>query len=1004
MFAAVAAMAFLMCAFSAFIVLDDVQETDAVAFSADFDVDLGTVTVEIGEEHTVDLDSKFTEVYENPRTNWGTAGNRSDLRDSDLSGVPNWITLEGNPGAFKDSDLSGLNTDLIIKPTSSANSGTFLFSVEYTLYYGLNMVHATFNCTIHVEVPTSGESGDTATIRFVKETGSQEMVDRNVSMGSTVQLPTRLFTKEGYYLQYWVDTEGSTIAPGSNLQINSDLELTGQWAKGSGECKGELVFTPGYPVSIRAADYIDGTGSISVSENCPWLSVSNNTITGTASEPGIWVIQLTQSVLGIGETKTWFTVVVTSTMDTVYQISFDMNGGSGSVDTVEVPHGTGIVLPGADVTSWPGGTKYFVGWEIIDAYNNRGTFPPESLYVFDAECTVKAVWYDTPNVLVYSMDGGSLENVYADVTYSGQSTTLRDDAVKDGYVFLGWKVSQDQSLVYAPNTTTTFSGPVYLEAYFVKEGTQVATVNYSAGKGSIMPTSQSVEAGKYVVLPTDLMVQAPPGYVFVGWSTQAPADSSVIADDREVITTEHYYVSGDVTLYAVYEEQGGGGTDPPMEDAEFSVTFRTMGGDGSYPQQIVKNGNRAEKPEDPSKDGNIFLGWALQGTTDVWDFDTPITGNTILYAMWDECFTITYSQTEVDGRNLPTITVNVLGEYASYESVVVYWGEVGSKVETVVNGTASHTYNYTSYGYIVVTLTQSGVEHVVRMPFSVEADHYNPTSTKTVVFNSMGGSTVPSQTVEINGYAVEPVAPTKNGFVFDYWADLTGKEFDFSTPIRTDIILYAMWTDKPQDVEEDELVAFFTLTTTNYGWLADGSASQNAVTWTWMLNGVEHGEGQTLRIESSDLEAGSYSIQLVVTDADGNKDTSDAQKFTVGSDPEVEPVIPKASFTMEEEDGVIVFDASASEKANRYQWVVDGSIVSNQGPYFEFSTEGLQPGTHSVTLTVFSVTQNSHSMNDSFTIEAQQGGDDGDGPDWVLIAAIVIVVIVIIIIVARFVI
>ena len=1001
MFAAVAAVAFVMCAFSAFVVIDDSQDVDAVAWPASFDVDLGTVTAAIGETVTVDLDEKFTEVYENPRTNWGTSGSAT-YREMTYNDMPAWTKFTTEPDSFKDSDLSGLNAKLEIKADSTAQTGTYTFAPEYTLRYGNNMVHATFECTIHIVVDSGTEDGDRAVISFNSDSSGTDHKDVELRVGNQIQLPTQLFTKDGYYLAAWADAvTGSTLAPGQTITVNSDMELTAQWAQGNGTYKGEIIVNPGESVRIRAADYIDGTGSITVSESCDWLS-GGTVLTGKAYEPGVWMIQFTQSLMGYSPTYSWISVVVPSTMDNVYQISFDMNGGTGSVGSRTVMHGTGIVLPGADVTSWPGGAKHFVGWEITDASGNKGTFPAESLYVFDSQCTVKAVWESNPNVIVYVMDGGALEGVYADITYTDEAVTLRDDAVKDGYEFIGWMDYYDRELVYMPGFTTTFDGPVYLLAYFVPEGSEIPTVTFDAGQGSILPASQRVESGKYVVLPDNYMVQAPSGYVFKGWSTQAPSGSD-IADDRDIITTEHYLVTSSVTLYAVYAEQGSGGPgEPPIEDAEFSVTFRTMGGDGSYPQQIVKNGDKAIEPDDPTKDGCFFLGWAKQGTTDVWDFDTPITGNTILYAMWDDCFSIQYSMTDVEGGQLPTITITVQDPYASYGSVQVYWGEVGSKVENVVNGTASHTYTYTSYGYIVLTLTQSGEQSVVRMPFSVQADHYNPSSTRTVTFNSMGGSTVQSQTVEVNGYVQKPADPTKNGFNFLYWADLYGNEFDFSTQITVDITLYAMWTDAPVDVEEDELVAFFTMTTTNYGWLLDGSGSQNAVKWIWMMDDVKIGEGQSYRIEVDDFEPGTHVVQLIVEDADGNQATSDPQKLNIGDSPDVDPVEPVASFTFKQGDGTIVFDASKSENVYRYQWVVDGVTVGNVGPKFEFSTDGLQPGTHTVILYVYSVTEDSDRADDTFVIEAPEPDPD-DGTDWVLIAAIVIVVIVIVIIVARFV-
>ena len=67
--------------------------------------------------------------------------------------------------------------------------------------------------------------------------------------------------------------------------------------------------------------------------------------------------------------------------------------------------------------------------------------------------------------------------------------------------------------------------------------------------------------------------------------------------------------------------------------------------------------------------------------------------------------------------------------------------------------------------------------------------------TYTVTFDSNGGSAVSSQTVEENGKAVKPADPTREGYRFDGWYDVTGGKFDFGTSIITsDITLTAKWT------------------------------------------------------------------------------------------------------------------------------------------------------------------------------------------------------------------
>lgn len=66
-----------------------------------------------------------------------------------------------------------------------------------------------------------------------------------------------------------------------------------------------------------------------------------------------------------------------------------------------------------------------------------------------------------------------------------------------------------------------------------------------------------------------------------------------------------------------------------------------------------------------------------------------------------------------------------------------------------------------------------------------------------VYFNSMGGSTVPTVTVDAGEKVTAPTAPTKEGYTFDAWySDLALTDaWDFSTDVvNSNIMLYAKWT------------------------------------------------------------------------------------------------------------------------------------------------------------------------------------------------------------------
>ena len=76
----------------------------------------------------------------------------------------------------------------------------------------------------------------------------------------------------------------------------------------------------------------------------------------------------------------------------------------------------------------------------------------------------------------------------------------------------------------------------------------------------------------------------------------------------------------------------------------------------------------------------------------------------------------------------------------------------------------------------------------------IKAEAATP-KTFTVAFDTNGGTSVKSQTVESGKLATQPAAPTKEGYKFLGWyadKELT-KEFSFTTPITEDTTVYGKW-------------------------------------------------------------------------------------------------------------------------------------------------------------------------------------------------------------------
>lgn len=147
------------------------------------------------------------------------------------------------------------------------------------------------------------------------------------------------------------------------------------------------------------------------------------------------------------------------------------------------------------------------------------------------------------------------------------------------------------------------------------------------------------------LVPADVP-EVPEGKEFVGWSENPNDPDSPVykPGDKVVVTPE----KPNVTLEPVYRDKG---TTP-----SYTVKFDVNGGEGTYPDQTVEEGNSPVLPENnPTRDGYDFLGWSADGTTPIGE-DYTVTGDVTLKALWKENapkYTIVFDANGKDASNMP---------------------------------------------------------------------------------------------------------------------------------------------------------------------------------------------------------------------------------------------------------------------------------------------------------------------------------------------------------------
>ena len=178
---------------------------------------------------------------------------------------------------------------------------------------------------------------------------------------------------------------------------------------------------------------------------------------------------------------------------------------------------------------------------------------------------------------------------------------------KENHTFAGW-YNGDEKFDFDADTT---NAPNVLELV-AKWDINKYTVQFVSEHGSF--ADQTIEHGKPIGTgkPTIPPVE---GFTFDGWYT----------DDS--YTTEFNFstpITGDTKVYAKWTAN------------DYEVSFVTEHGDAPTSQNVPYN-ETAKDPGKLSAEGYTFIGWYTDHTcTTEFNFSTPITGDTKVYAKWEK--------------------------------------------------------------------------------------------------------------------------------------------------------------------------------------------------------------------------------------------------------------------------------------------------------------------------------------------------------------------------------
>lgn len=185
---------------------------------------------------------------------------------------------------------------------------------------------------------------------------------------------------------------------------------------------------------------------------------------------------------------------------------------------------------------------------------------------------------------------------------------------KENHTFAGW-YNGDEKFDFDADTT---NAPNVLNLV-AKWDINQYTVKFVSDHGSF--EEQTIEHGK-PIKTDELTIPDVAGYTFDGW----------YADDTHTIKFDFTKpITGNTTVYAKWTAN------------DYEVSFITEHGDAPTSQNVPYNGT-ATNPGKLTEDGYTFIGWYTDDThTKEFNFSTPITGDTKVYAKWEKNAPNTYA-------------------------------------------------------------------------------------------------------------------------------------------------------------------------------------------------------------------------------------------------------------------------------------------------------------------------------------------------------------------------
>ena len=342
--------------------------------------------------------------------------------------------------------------------------------------------------------------------------------------------------------------------------------------------------------------------------------------------------------------------------------------------------------------------------------------------------TIYGKYNENKHTVTYINEGTTYytEEVLDSFTATGPSTNPE----KEGYTFKYF--SKDKKVAFDYNSEITEDTTLYA-VYEINK----YTVTY-INEGSEYHKEELTYKSKHEKIEDPFKT----GYTFTGWY-----------NENEEKVEYPITVTKDITLHSKYEIN------------KYTVTFND---EDRITTKEVNYNNKVEPVINQGKTGYTFKYWSKEKGGEEYNFNTLVTENTTLYAVYE----------------INKYTVTYINEGSEYHKEELTYGSKHEKIEDPFKT------GYTFIGWY--NENEEKVEYPITVTKDITLHSKYEINKYTVTFNDEDRIT----TKEVNYNAkVEPVTNQgKTGYTFKYWSiEKGGEEYNFNEEVTENITLYAVY-------------------------------------------------------------------------------------------------------------------------------------------------------------------------------------------------------------------